>query len=108
MFGYLFITKELLTLPEKKIFRNYFCALCLAHQYRYGKLSAYFNNYDMGVFAIVLVVGYLLGSDQQMASNPEISSTTLKLVDSGLKAAYIFLGLAIIGVLFSELSSIFR
>jgi len=54
MFGYLFITKELLTLPEKKIFRNYFCALCLAHQYRYGKLSAYFNNYDMGVFAIVL------------------------------------------------------
>ncbi|MBN2611367.1 MAG: hypothetical protein JXB00_07410 [Bacteroidales bacterium] len=60
------------------------------------------------VFAIVLVLGYLLGSDQQLASSPDISGTTLKLVDSGLKAAYIFLGLAIIGVLFSELSSIFR
>jgi hypothetical protein len=54
MFGYLFLTKELLTLPERKIFRNYVCTLCLAHQYRYGKPSALLNNYDMGVFAIVL------------------------------------------------------
>ncbi|MFO7658112.1 MAG: hypothetical protein R6W78_13710 [Bacteroidales bacterium] len=60
------------------------------------------------VFAIVLVIGYILGSDQQLASNPEITGTTLKLVDSGLKAAYLFLGLAIIGVIYSELSSIFR
>ena len=54
MFGYLFPTKEVLTMPEKKIFRNYFCTLCLAHQYRYGRLSPLLNNYDLGVFAIIL------------------------------------------------------
>lgn len=60
------------------------------------------------VFAIIIVIGYLLGSDKQLASNPDVSVTTMKLVDSGLKAAYIFLGLAFIGVIYSEISGIFR
>ena len=54
MFGYLFPTKEALTMAEKKIFANYFCTLCLAHNYRYGKFSTLFNNFDLGVFAIIL------------------------------------------------------
>ena len=54
MFGYLFLTKELLSMAEKKIYRNYFCTLCLAHKYRYGNISILFNNYDLGVFSIIL------------------------------------------------------
>lgn len=54
MFGYLFPEKEYLTLPEKKIFRDYFCTLCLGHRYRYGILSTFMNNYDLGIFAIIL------------------------------------------------------
>lgn len=54
MFGYLFPTKEVLTMPERKIFRNYFCTLCLAHRYRYGMLSSVLNNFDVGIFAVIL------------------------------------------------------
>lgn len=54
MFGYLFPTKSLLTMSEKKIFRNYFCTLCLAHNYRYGMLAPALNNFDIGTFAIIL------------------------------------------------------
>ena len=59
-------------------------------------------------FLVVVVIGYLMGSGQQLASNPDISTTTMKLVDSGLKIAYIFLGVAFLGIIFSEVSSIFR
>lgn len=54
MFGYLFPTKELLSLAERKIFRDYFCTLCFAHRYRYGELSRLMNNFDITFFAIVL------------------------------------------------------
>lgn len=54
MFGYLFPTKSLLSLSERKIFRDYYCAICLAHRYRYGYLATLLNNYDIGVFAIVM------------------------------------------------------
>jgi hypothetical protein len=54
MFGYLFPTKEILTITERKIFRDYYCTLCLAHRYRYGRFSSLLNNFDMGIFAIVL------------------------------------------------------
>ncbi|HJX71986.1 MAG TPA: hypothetical protein VJ346_08540 [Bacteroidales bacterium] len=59
-------------------------------------------------FAVIMIVGYLLGSGSKLPDNPDISTTTMKLVDSGLIAAYIFLGLAFIGILYSEISSIFR
>ena len=59
-------------------------------------------------FAVVVLIGFLLSSGKPMADNPDISTTTLKLVDMGLKSCYIFLGLAFVGILFSELSSIFR
>ena len=59
-------------------------------------------------FAAILIIGYLLGSGNKFADQPEISSTTMKLVDSGLIAAYVFLGLAFVGILYSEISGIFR
>lgn len=54
MFGYLFPTKESLTLEQRKIFRDYYCSICLSHRYRYGLPSILFNNYDIAVFGIVL------------------------------------------------------
>ena len=60
------------------------------------------------IFVVVLVIGYLMGSGQQLDANSDISTTTMRLVDSGLKITYIFLGVAFLGVIFSEVSSIFR
>lgn len=56
MFGYLFPTKSTLSLSERKIFRDYYCSICLAHFFRYGYIATLLNNYDIGVFAIVLNV----------------------------------------------------
>jgi hypothetical protein len=53
MFGYLFPTKEVLSLKERKIFRDYFCTLCFAHKYRYGEFSRFLNNFDIAIFAII-------------------------------------------------------
>ena len=54
MFGYLFPTKNHLKLSERKIFRDYFCSICLAHRYNYGRLSISLNNYDIAFIAICL------------------------------------------------------
>ncbi len=59
-------------------------------------------------FALIVLIAYLMSSGKQLPDNPEISTTTMKLVDTGLKSSYIFLALAFIGILYSELSSIFR
>jgi len=54
MFGYLFPTKEVLSLAERKIFRDYFCTLCFTHKYSYGELYRFLNNFDITFFAIIL------------------------------------------------------
>ncbi len=54
MFGYLFPTKEMLTLDQRKIFRDYYCSICISHKYRYGFPSIFLNNYDLAIFAIIL------------------------------------------------------
>jgi FtsH-binding integral membrane protein len=62
------------------------------------------------IFAIVLVLGYLLGSSTpvETATAAPISAQGLKLVDAGLKTAIILLALAFLGIFYSEISSIFR
>ena len=47
-------TKNRLNLSERKIFRDYFCSICLAHKYKYGRLSIFLNNYDIAFIAICL------------------------------------------------------
>ena len=54
MFGYLFPQKERLQLCERKIFRNYFCSLCLAQRYCYGRIATLFNNYEIAFLSIVM------------------------------------------------------
>ena len=59
-------------------------------------------------FGGIVLIGYLLGSDAPLASNPDVGATTLKLVDSGLKISYILLALAFIGIIYSEVASVRR
>ena len=60
------------------------------------------------LFAIILVLGYLLGSATPVETTTPISAQGLKLVDAGLKTMVILLGLAFLGILVSEISGIFR
>lgn len=60
------------------------------------------------LFAVIIVLGYLLGSSTPVETVTPISVQGLKLVDAGLKTAAILLGLAFIGIFTSEISSIFR
>ncbi len=60
------------------------------------------------VFAVILVLGYSLGSATPVESTVPISVQGLKLVDAGLKTTIILLALAFLGIFYSEISSIFR
>lgn len=60
------------------------------------------------IFAVVILVGYALGSSAPVETVKPISEQGLKLVDAGLKTLIILLALAFIGIFFSEISSIFR
>ncbi|MBN2214437.1 MAG: hypothetical protein JW723_09345 [Bacteroidales bacterium] len=60
------------------------------------------------VFAIIIVLGYLLGSATPVDTAVPISVQGLKLVDAGLKTVVILLALAFLGIFFSEISGIFK
>lgn len=60
------------------------------------------------IFAVVILVGYSLGSDTPVETTESISTQGLKLVDAGLKTLIIMLALAFLGIFYSEISSIFR
>ena len=57
MFGYLFMDKEKLTLEEKKIFRDYYCSICLSLKYNYGNLMRFTLNYDIVYLAMIVDYG---------------------------------------------------
>jgi hypothetical protein len=60
------------------------------------------------IFAVIIVLGYSLGSATPVETNTPISVQGLKLVDAGLKTTIILLALAFLGIFVSEISSIFR
>ena len=57
MFGYLFMDKDKLTLTERKIFRDYYCSICLSIKYNYGNLMRLTLNYDIVYLAMMLDYG---------------------------------------------------
>ncbi|NJK97495.1 MAG: hypothetical protein HC905_23630 [Bacteroidales bacterium] len=63
----------------------------------------------LGAFAIIMVIAYALGSTEPLpGATEEISTGAMKFIDGGLLASYIFLGIAFIGIIISEVSSFFR
>ena len=82
VFGYFFPAQEHLRLGERKIFRNYFCSLCLAHKYKYGRISMLLNNYDVAFITICLGISgddvedcgkcgkYICNRKEKFNSNP--------------------------------------
>ncbi len=70
--------------------------------------KAKFVLLGVAAFVLILFIGWLLGSGAPMKGAEEMSAGGMKLVDGGLKAAYIFLGLTFAGIIFSEISSVFR
>lgn len=61
------------------------------------------------IFAVILLIGYLIGSSQPVPlKNATITAHGLKLVDAGLKTTFILLIIAFLGIFYSEISSIFR
>ncbi len=60
------------------------------------------------LFAVIIVLGYLLGSATPVETSTPITVQGLKLVDAGLKTAAMLLGLAFLGIFVSEISGIFR
>ncbi len=60
------------------------------------------------IFAVILLLGYSLGSATPVETVKPISDQGLRLVDAGLKTLIILLALAFIGIFYSEISSIFR
>ena len=53
MIGYLFPDKSKLTLKERKIFRDYYCSLCLSIKYNYGNAVRLFASYDVAVLMML-------------------------------------------------------
>jgi len=60
------------------------------------------------IFAVIIVLGYSLGSPTPVDTEATISTQGLKLVDAGLKTTIILLALAFLGIFLSEISSIFK
>jgi hypothetical protein len=59
--------------------------------------------------AVLIVVGYLLASSDPIpGAKQEVSSTISKWVDVGLIVAYILGGIAIVGMIFSEIYRAFK
>lgn len=54
MFGYLRMYKESLDLSQRKIYRDYYCGVCLALKYNYGHIARNTLSYDVGYFALIL------------------------------------------------------
>lgn len=57
MFGYLFMDKDKLTLQERKIFRDYYCSICLSLKHNYGNLMRLTLNYDIVYLAMIVDSG---------------------------------------------------
>lgn len=59
-------------------------------------------------FLIILAISYLISNGQPVEVNVEVPLITFKLVDAGLIAAYILGGIAFLGIIISELSTLFK
>lgn len=61
-------------------------------------------------FAAIFGLSYLMATGNQIPgfNNPSNVAPTIKLVDAGLKAVYIFISLAVTGVLYTEISGMLR
>jgi hypothetical protein len=61
-------------------------------------------------FVVLFGIGFLLANGRIIPgfNNPSNVKQTVKLVDAGLKTAYIFSGLAIIGVVYTEITGMLR
>ena len=53
MTGYLFPDNSKLTIQERKIFRDYYCSVCLSLKYVYGNLMRLFLSYDIAVLMML-------------------------------------------------------
>ena len=64
----------------------------------------------IGVFIVIAGISYLSASGKPVPdfNNPSNTSGTVKGVDTGLIAAYIFGGLAIAGVIYTEISGMLK
>ncbi|MBN2482422.1 MAG: hypothetical protein JXB19_11820 [Bacteroidales bacterium] len=62
------------------------------------------------VFVAIFGLGYLMATGNPIPgfNNPSNVKPTIKLVDAGLKAAYIFIGLAVTGVIYTEISGMLK
>jgi hypothetical protein len=72
-------------------------------------------SHAKNILIIILVTAVLVGVSYLMASSESISflkveatTSTLKLVDTGLTISYILVAIAFVGILFYEIASIFR
>ena len=70
--------------------------------------KAKYSLIGLVIFAVIIVLGYSLGSTTPVETNTPISVQGLKLVDAGLKTTVILLVLAFLGIFYSEISSIFK
>lgn len=65
---------------------------------------------SMVAFIILFGIGYLMANGRTIPgfNNPDNVPNTIKFVDAGLKTAYIFSGIAIIGVIYTEVAGMLR
>ena len=65
---------------------------------------------SMAAFTVLFGLGFLMASSETIPgfNNPSNMKQTVRLVDTGLKTAYIFSALAIIGVIYTEISGMLK
>lgn len=61
----------------------------------------------LGALVAVLAISYVLASDNN-PSNMEISASAAKQVGTGLYAFYLLAGVAVVAVIYSEVSKLFK
>ena len=73
-------------------------------------LSARNMLISAGVFRGIILISYLISTGNLIPgfSNPANTPSVLRLVDTGLKATYIFGGLALTGIIYTEITGMLR
>lgn len=65
---------------------------------------------SFAAFVVLFGIGYLMANGKTIPgfNNPDNVAHTVKWVDAGLKTAYIFSGIAIIGIIYTEIAGMLR
>jgi hypothetical protein len=65
---------------------------------------------SFAAFVVLFGMGFLMANNKTIPgfNNPSNTMQTVRWVDAGLKSAYLFIGLAVIGVIYTEIAGMLR